>query len=30
MVEIIPPRDLHVFHVMPARQKHLNRMEDSS
>ncbi len=29
MVEMIPPRDLHVFHVMHARQKHLDRMEDS-
>ena len=29
MVEMIPPRDLHVFHVMQARQKHLDRMEDS-
>ncbi len=29
MVEMIPPRDLHVFPVMQARQKHLDRMEDS-
>ncbi|GIG22067.1 hypothetical protein Cch01nite_27910 [Cellulomonas chitinilytica] len=28
MVEISPPRDLFVFHVMHARQKHLDRMED--
>lgn len=28
MVEVIPPRDLHIFHVMEARQKHLARMED--
>ena len=28
MVEITPPRDLFIFHVMPARPKHLNRMED--
>lgn len=28
MVEISPPRDFHVFHVMQARQKHLDRMED--
>lgn len=27
MVEISPPRDLHVFHAMHARQKHLDRME---
>lgn len=27
MVEIHPPRGLHIFHVMPARQKHLSRME---
>jgi hypothetical protein len=26
MVEILPPRDLHIFHVMIARQKHLDRM----
>lgn len=30
MAELVPPRDLHIFHVMQARQKHLNRMEDSS
>jgi hypothetical protein len=28
MVEINPPRDLHVFHVMVARRKHLERMEE--
>jgi hypothetical protein len=28
MVEISPPRDVFVFHVMHARQKHLDRMED--
>ena len=27
MVEITPPRELVVFHVMPARPKHLARME---
>lgn len=26
MVELVPPRGLHVFHVMEARQKHLDRM----
>lgn len=26
MVEAVPPRDLVIFHVMPARQKHLDRM----
>lgn len=26
MVEVTPPRDLHIFHVMIARQKHLDRM----
>jgi hypothetical protein len=26
MVELIPPRGMHIFHVMPARQKHLDRM----
>jgi hypothetical protein len=29
MVEIRPPRGMHVFHVMNARQKHLARMEDT-
>lgn len=29
MVEVSPPRGLHVFHVMPARRKHLSRMEES-
>lgn len=29
MVEIVPPRGLHVFHVMLARQKHLDRMGDT-
>jgi hypothetical protein len=28
MVEIAPPRGLHVFHVMIAREKHLARMGD--
>jgi hypothetical protein len=28
MVELVEPRDIHVFHVMEARQKHLDRMED--
>lgn len=28
MVEVSPPRDLHIFHVMVAREKHLKRMED--
>jgi len=28
MVEVTPPRDLHVFHVMVARPKHLERMEE--
>ncbi|WP_380156174.1 hypothetical protein [Kineococcus sp. R86509] len=27
MVEPRPPRDLHVFHVMLARRKHLSRMQ---
>lgn len=26
MVELIPPRCMHIFHVMQARQKHLDRM----
>ena len=26
MVELIPPRGMHIFHVMQARQKHLDRM----
>jgi hypothetical protein len=30
MVEVTPPRDIHVFHVMQARQKHLDRMEEKS
>jgi hypothetical protein len=29
MVEVVPPRGLHVFHVMLARQKHLDRMGDT-
>lgn len=29
MVEVVPPRGLHVFHVMIARQKHLDRMGDT-
>jgi len=28
MVEVTPPRDLHIFHVMVARSKHLERMEE--
>ena len=27
MAELIPPRGMHIFHVMRARQKHLDRME---
>lgn len=27
MVEIQPPRGMRVFHVMPARAKHLARMD---
>jgi hypothetical protein len=30
MVELIPPRGMHIFHVTPARQKHLDRMESDS
>ncbi len=30
MVEATPPRGVHVFHVMPARGKHLARMKDTS
>lgn len=30
MVEMIPPRSLVVFHVMEARPKHLERMEQES
>ena len=29
MAEVSPPRDLHIFHVMIARQKHLDRMGGS-
>lgn len=29
MVEVVPPRDLHIFHVMVARQKHLNLMGET-
>jgi len=29
-VEVVPPGDLHIFHVMIARQKHLDRIGDSS
>lgn len=29
MVEVTPPREVHVFHVMPARAKHLARMEEN-
>ncbi|MBY6352028.1 hypothetical protein [Rhodococcoides corynebacterioides] len=28
MVEVIPPDDLVIFHVMEARQKHLDRMTE--
>lgn len=28
MVEMIPPREMVVFHVMQAREKHLDRMDD--
>ncbi len=28
MVEVTPPRDMVVFHVMEARRKHLDRMDD--
>lgn len=28
MVEVNPPRDVHVFHVMIARPKHLERMKE--
>lgn len=28
MLELRPPRGLHVFHVMEAREKHLARMEE--
>jgi hypothetical protein len=27
-VEVTPPRDLHIFHVMVARAKHLERMKE--
>jgi len=30
MVEVAPSRDLHIFHVMIARQKHLDRIGESS
>lgn len=29
MVEVSPPRDLHIFHVMVARRKHLDRMGET-
>ncbi len=29
MVEVSPPRDLHIFHVMIARRKHLDRMGET-
>jgi hypothetical protein len=29
MVEVVPPRGLHIFHVMIARQKHLDRMGET-
>ena len=28
MVEVIPPRDLWIFHVMVARQKFLDQMKE--
>lgn len=28
MVEMVPPRGVHVFHVMQARPKHLRLMEE--
>jgi hypothetical protein len=28
MVESTPPRGVHIFHVMPARAKHLARMKE--
>ena len=28
MVEAAPPRGVHIFHVMPARAKHLARMKE--
>ena len=30
MVEPIPPRGMHIVHVMHARQEHLDRMEKDS
>lgn len=30
MVEIRPPRGLHIFHVMEARPKHLARMDEET
>jgi len=30
MVEIVPPRGMHIFHVMPARKKHLDRIGDGA
>lgn len=30
MAELVPLRGLYIFHAMPARQKHLSRMEDPS
>lgn len=29
VVEVTPPRELHIFHVMIARQQHLDRMGDT-
>lgn len=29
MLEVRPPRGLHIFHVMPARPKHLARMKET-
>lgn len=29
MAEVTPPRDVHIFHVMIARQKHLDRMGET-
>lgn len=30
MVEVRPPRGLHIFHVMQARPKHLARMNEET
>jgi len=28
MVEVVPPRGVHIFHVMQARRKHLALMKE--